>query len=205
MTSLREQLGGGRQGVPELRMILPPGWVLYDTSEQTERDLLEQARVRLRDAGRPETYALLSEHVKRALAAARKQGAFMMIMAGDEAPEWATVPVSILGTLVKGAPGISLDAMVADAVERRGARALHDSRQFLRWVDERKVELSGETAGAYTVVYLTPIPGSRRAQALQLTATLVHPVDTDPTADPAMASWLELLDAHVATLTWTGR
>ncbi len=186
-------------------MILPPGWVLYDTSEQTERDLLEQARVRLRDAGRPETYALLSEHVKRALAAARKQGAFMMIMAGDEAPEWATVPVSILGTLVKGAPGISLDAMVADAVERRGARALHDSRQFLRWVDERKVELSGETAGAYTVVYLTPIPGSRRAQALQLTATLVHPVDTDPTADPAMASWLELLDAHVATLTWTGR
>lgn len=186
-------------------MMLPPGWVLYDTSERTERALLEQAKVRLREAGRPDTYALLSEHVKRALVGARKQGAFMMIMAGEEAPAWATVPISILGSIVKGTPAISLDAMVADAVERRGARALHNSRQFLRWVDERSVELSGESAGAYTVVYLTPIPGSRRKQALQLTATLVHPTDTDPTSDTAMKSWLELLDAHVATLSWTGR
>jgi hypothetical protein len=54
-------------------------------------------------------------------------------------------------------------------------------------------------------VYLTPIPGSRRTEALQLTATLVHPTDTDPTSDIAMKSWLELLDAHVATLAWTGR
>ncbi|WP_194409234.1 hypothetical protein [Microbacterium cremeum] len=205
MTSLREQLGGGRHGMPELRMMLPPGWVLYDTSAETERALLDKARARLREAGRPETYALVSAHVERALAAARKQGAFMMIMAGDEAPEWATVPVSILGTLVKGTPAVSLDAMVADAVERRGARALHDSRQFLRWVDRRTVELSGETAGAYTVVYLTPIPGSRRTQALQLTATLVHPTETDPESDAAMRAWLELLDAHVATLAWTGR
>lgn len=186
-------------------MMLPPGWVLYDTSAQTERALLEKARARLRDAGRPETFALLSAHVERALTSARKQGAFMMIMAGDEAPEWATVPISVLGTLVKGTPAISLDAMVADAVERRGARALHDSRTFLRWVDRRTVELSGESAGAYTVVYLTPIPGSRRTQALQLTATLVHPTDTDPTSDAAMKSWLELLDAHIATLAWTGR
>jgi len=186
-------------------MMLPPGWVLYDTSAQTEQALLEKARVLLRDAGRPETYALVSTHVERALTAARKQGAFMMIMAGDEAPDWATVPISVLGTLVKGTPAISLDAMVADAVERRGARALHDSRMFLRWVDRRTVELSGETAGAYTVVYLTPIPGSRRTQALQLTATLVHPTDTDPTEDTAMRAWLELLDAHVATLAWTGR
>ncbi len=191
--------------MPELRMMLPPGWVLYDTSAETERALLDKARARLREAGRPETYALVSAHVERALAAARKQGAFMMIMAGDEAPEWATVPVSILGTLVKGTPAVSLDAMVADAVERRGARALHDSRQFLRWVDRRTVELSGETAGAYTVVYLTPIPGSRRTQALQLTATLVHPTETDPESDAAMRAWLELLDAHVATLAWTGR
>jgi hypothetical protein len=179
--------------------------VLYDTSEQTERALLDQARARLREAGRPETYALLSEHVKRALAAARAQEAFMMIMAGDEAPAWSTAPISILGTLVKGTPGVSLDAMVADAVERRGARALHNSRQFLRWVDQRSVEVSGETAGAYTVVYLTPIPGSRRTQALQLTATLVHPADVDPTSDEWMSSWLDVLDAHIATLAWTGR
>ncbi len=88
----------------------------------------------------------------------------MMIMAGDEAPPWSVVPVSILATVTQGTPEVSLDRMVADAIERRGARALDGSRHFLRWSDERTVELSGESLGAHTVVYLTPIPGTEEAQ-----------------------------------------
>lgn len=186
-------------------MALPDGWTMYDTSGDTERSLLEKARIRLREAHRPDVYAALEAHVSGALAAARKQGAFVMIMAGEDAPAWSTVPVSILGTVTEGAAGSTLDAMVADAVERRGARSLEGSRRFLRWVDRRVVELSGDSVGAYTVVYLTPVPGTRRAQALQFTATLVHPTETDPAEDPHMRTWLALLDAHMLTFGWTGR
>ncbi|GAA1983761.1 hypothetical protein [Microbacterium pumilum] len=203
MNSLREELGGGQPGVPDFRLMLPPGWTTYDTTERTEKELLAKARERLRQAHRPDAYAILAGHVERALAAARKQGAFMMIMAGDDAPSWSTVPVSILGTITQGTPEVSLDRMVADAIERRGARALDGSRHFLRWSDERTVELTGESLGAHTVVYLTPVPGTNRRKALQLTATLAHPVDVDPTTDPQMAAWLQLLDGCIATFAWT--
>ncbi len=186
-------------------MMPPAGWTMYDTSGATERELLDRAKARLRDVHRPEVYAALESHVTGALAAARRQGAFVMIMAAEDAPRWSTVPISVLGTVTEGAAGVSLDAMVADAVERRGARALEGSRQFLRWTDRRTVELSGESAGAYTVVYLTPIPGSRRTKALQFTATLVHPTDVDPTQDLQMKTWLELLDTQLLTFAWTGR
>jgi hypothetical protein len=205
VSSLRDQLAGGRPGIPEFRMTLPEGWTMYDTSGATERALLDRAKARLREAHRPDVYAALETHVTGALGAARRQGAFVMIMAGEDAPQWSTVPISVLGTITEGAPGVSLDAMVADAVERRGARALEGSRQFLRWTDRRTVELSGESAGAYTIVYLTPLPGSRRTKALLLTATLVHPTDVDPDEDPYMKNWLSLMDAHVLTFAWTGR
>lgn len=204
MISLREELGGGRRGVPPFRLMLPTGWTIFDTSEQTEQQLLAAARKKLREVHRPDAYAVLSEQVESSLGAARTQGAFMMIMAGDEAPPWSIVPISILGTVTRGTAELSLDRRVADAIERRGARALHGSGHFLRWVDQRTVTLSGESVGAHTVVYLTPIPGSNRREALQLTATLTHPVDVDPTSDPLMATWLELLDANIATFAWTG-
>lgn len=203
MTSLREELGGGRAGVPDFRLMLPPGWSMFDTSEETERALLATARERLASVHRPDVYATLHEYVERALQGARAQGAFMMIMAGEEAPPWSAVPISILGTVAQGTPAVSLDRMVADAVENRGARALDGSRHFIRWVDRRRIELSGEELGAYTIVYLTPLPGSRRRSALQLTATLAHPLDTDPDADPLMAAWIALLDAQIATFAWT--
>ena len=204
MNSLREELGGGGPAVPDFRFVLPPGWTTYDTTERTEKELLAKARERLRQTHRPDVYAILAGHVERALAAARKQGAFMMIMAGDEAPPWSTVPVSVLASVTQATSEVSLDRMVADAIERRGARALDGSRHFLRWADERTVSLTGETLGAHTVVYLTPVPATNRRKALQLTATLAHPVDVDPTTDPQMAAWLELLDGCIATFAWTG-
>lgn len=205
VNSLREELGGGRDGVPAFRLMLPPGWSILDTSAQTQRELLQRAATRLAGVHRPDAYALLAEHVERALDAARAQGAFMMIVAGEEAPPWSTAPISVLGTVTRGTPAVSLDRMVADAVERRGARPLDGSRHFLRWTDRRTVELSGESLAAYTVVYLTPIPGTQRKEALQLTATLAHPSDVDPEDDALMRAWLSLLDAHIATFGWIGR
>jgi hypothetical protein len=186
-------------------MALPQGWRMLETSTTTEAEMLDTARTRLREAHRPDVAAALEGHVTVALKAARDAGAFFMITPGEDAPSWSTVPISVLGSITEGAPGVALDSMVADAVERRGARPLEGSKQFLRWVDRRAVELSGEKVGAYTVVYLTPLPGSRRTKALQLTATFVHPTDTDPEEDEAMSRWMSLLDAHVLTFAWTGR
>lgn len=205
MTSLREQLAGGDGSIPEFRLMLPEGWSLRDVSAQTEQELLDKAKARLREAQRPDTYALLAAHTKQALATAREQGAFAMITPGEEAPRWAFVPISVLVSMREGTPAVTLDQMVADAVENRGARALHGSKHFLRWAEQHTVELSGDTAGTHVVVYLTPVPGSRHRRALQFTVTLAHPVDTDPLADADMSAWLDLLDSHMLTFSWTGR
>ncbi len=178
---------------------------MLETSGATEVELLAKAKSRLREAHRPDVYASLETQVTGALKAARDRGAFFMITPGEDAPQWSAVPITVLGSVTEGAPGVTLDSMVADAVERRGARPLEGSKQFLRWVDRRVVELSGEKAGAYTVVYLTPVPGSRRSKALQMTATLLHPKDSDPEQDVAMMRWLSLLDAQILTFAWTGR
>ncbi|GAA3764398.1 hypothetical protein GCM10022240_15870 [Microbacterium kribbense] len=205
MISIREELAGGRGGVPEFRLLLPDGWTMSDVSERTEQELLAAARARLRAAQRPDTYAMLAGHVTEAMRAARQQGAFAMITPGAHTPQWSLVPISILASVREGTPAVSLDQMVADAVENRGARALDGSRHFLRWAQAQTVELSGETAGAYVVVYLTPMPGTRHRKALQLTATLAHPIDVDPTTQPEMRTWLDLLDAHLLTFAWTGK
>ncbi|MDE0547480.1 hypothetical protein [Microbacterium sp. C7(2022)] len=202
MTSLREQLGGGRE-TPEFRMLLPAGWTLNDTSVETEQRLLREARSRLREAHLPDAYASLSENVRAALERARTQGAFVLIMPGDVAPDWATVPVSVLGSITTGRPDASLDELVADAVERRGAVALDGSRLFLRWAERRTAEVSGEKVGVYTVVYLTPVPGSKRTKALQFTAVLAHDPAVDPETDVQIQAWLAMLDASIVTFGWT--
>lgn len=186
-------------------MLLPTGWTLNDTSVETEQRMLGEARSRLRESHLPDAYASLSENVRAALSRAREHGAFVLIMPGEDAPAWATVPVSVLGSITTGRPDVSLDQLVADAVERRGAVALDGSRLFLRWAERRTANVSGETVAIYTVVYLTPVPGSKRTKALQFTAVLAHDPAVDPETDLQIQAWLAMLDASIVTFGWTDK
>lgn len=202
MSSLRAELLGGKAEVPEFRLALPPGWTAHDTSEETERTLLRKARTRLLAAKQPAALPQLEESVRRSMEDARRQGAFVMIVPGEGAPDWAYVPVSVLGSLVSSTPEFPLDRVVADAIERRGAKALDQSKHFLRWEDRRSVRRDGDGVSVFTVLYMTPVPETGRSKALRFTATFPHASDVDPTQDPAIGSWVAMFDACFSTFTW---
>jgi hypothetical protein len=202
MSSLRDQLLGGQPGIPPFRLTLPAGWKAHSSSEESEQALLSEAKARLLQAHQPAALAALQVQVHESFVAARKQGAFLTIMPGADAPDALMAPVSVIASLMSSTAEAPLDSQISRAIEERGARPLDGSRAFLRWVDRRTVQLGGDAVGADTIVYITPIPGTRRTRALRFTATLAYPLEIDPVNDPKVQAWTMLLDSHMSTFAW---
>lgn len=183
-------------------MIGPQGWELHEMAPDVEQRLVARARERLMAAHQPVLFARLGPLVAEAFASARAQGAVFMIMPGAETPPGLLAPVTILGSLQRSAPSAPLDARVAEAIENHGARALGGSRHFLRWEHRKRARIDGDEAETRTLVYLTPLPGTGRSSALQLTATIVQPIETDDETNARIADWIAMIDASVATFAW---
>lgn len=205
MNSLRSEVLGvaAPAGIPEFRMMLPPGWKAHDTSEATESSLIAQARERLRPAHRVDLQGILESHVASAMRAARDQGALMLAMPGPDTASALFAPASMITTLREATPDVSLDDLVVDVIQRRGGVPLDDDKRILRWVERRKTRIGSEDIGAYIVFYLTPVPGTKRQTALQFALTIAHPTDIDPDTDEQMTEWVALVDAHVTTFRWS--
>lgn len=205
MNSLRRELIGDSApaDLPGFTMMLPSGWTAHDTSEKTQRSLLALARQRTMAAHRPDLQGMLEATTTAAMNAARERGALLMVMPGPETEGVLFAPASMLVRIREAIPEHSLDDLVVDVLQNRGGVPLDANKRFVRWVEQREVPLGGETVGAYTVVYLTPIPGTERRKALQLVLTIAHPDDIDTSSDELLAGWVALVDAHVATFRWT--
>lgn len=190
--------------VPQYRMLLPLGWQSYDVTADTERELLGAARTRLAQAGRPELASGLAVQVGDALRSLRAQDAFAFALAGETAPSWALGAASLVGLRRKATPQIPLDAVVEDAVRNRGGIAIGEGHRMVRWTERRPVTLEGVAAVSFLINYLIPIPGTRRTQAVQWTATVAHAADMAED-DPVLLAWVALFDHHIATFTWSTR
>lgn len=204
MNSLRSELLGVAEpaGIPEFRMMLPPGWRAHDTSEETESSLLAQARERLRRLHRVDLQGILESHVASAMRIARDQGALMLVMPGPETSNGLFAPASMISTVREATTDLSLDDLVVDVIQRRGGVSLDENKRMLRWIERRKTRVGSEEIGAYIVFYLTPVPGTMRRKALQFALTIAHPTDIDPDTDEQLAGWVSLIDAHIATFRW---
>lgn len=202
MSSLREQLLGGVPGIPPFRLALPAGWKAHSTSVESEQELVRTAKARMLQAHQPAAFGVLQTQVHESFEGARKQGAFLTILPGPDTAEALFAPVSVTATLMTSTADAPLDSQVSLAIEEHGARPLDGSSTFLRWVDRRTIRLTGEAVGADTIIYVTPIPGTRRTRALRFTATLAYPLDVDPDEDPKVRAWTLLLDSHMATFAW---
>lgn len=202
MMSLRDEMLGRVSSIPAFRMMGPPGWELHEMVPEVEQRLVAQARERLMAAHQPVLFARLGPLVAEAFASARAQGAIFMIMPGADTPAGLLAPVTVLGSLQRSAPSAPLDARVADAIENHGARALGNSRHFLRWEHRKRARIDGDEVDTRTLVYLTPIPGTGRSSALQLTATIVQPLERDDDTEARIADWIAMIDASVATFAW---
>ncbi|WP_072315039.1 hypothetical protein [Agrococcus sp. Marseille-P2731] len=196
---LREELGAPAD--PEFELELPEGWVRHDATAETEQRMLQAARRRLMEAHRPDLYAQLRAQVEESFAAMRRMEAIAHFGPEPGAPDWAFLPASLIATVRTPQPGVTLQQEMAQRI-REGATALHGDRRFIR--DERELDITVGTDAAKqrTVVYVTPMPGSRQARALQLTLVITRGAEF-PGDDPALVTMLRLFDACVATLRWS--
>ncbi len=197
-SSLRHQLGAPAD--PDFDLQLPEGWVRHDASAATEQAMLEAARRRLMDAHRPDLYAQLRAQVQESFASMRTMGAIAHFGPAPGAPDWAFLPASLIATIRTPAPGVSLQEEMAQRI-REGATDLHGDRRFVRFEREHDRTIGTERAKQVTVAYVTPVPGSRQARALQLTAVVTRGAEF-PADDPALVAMLRLFDGCVASLRW---
>lgn len=205
MSDLRAELKGRiAPAVPQYRMLLPLGWQSYDLSADTERELVGAARARLAQGGRPDLAAGLSAQVGDALRSLRAQDAFAFALAGEGAPSWILGAASLVGLRRAATPDLPLDAIVEDAVRNRGGVAVGEGHRIVRWTERRPVTMDGVSAVSFLINYLIPIPGTRRTQAVQWTATVAHAADL-PEDAAELVAWVALFDHHVATFTWSTR
>lgn len=205
MSDLRSELRGRvAPALPGYRMLLPLGWQAYDLSDQTERELVGAARSRLSGAGRADLAAGLTGQVGDAFRSLRGQDAFAIAFAGESAPSWALGAASLVGLRRSATPEFPLDAIVEDAVRNRGGVAVGEGHRIVRWADRRPVSIDGVSAVSLLINYLIPIPGTRRTQAVQWTATVAHAPDLAED-EPVLLAWVALFDHHIASFTWSTR
>lgn len=201
-TSLRAaMLGGDTVGVPPCRMILPDGWIAVTPDEASKADLIDKARRRLAEAHRPDLYGQLRPLVDQAFTQLDRLDAFVVLMAGPDAPEWAFLPASVIGTIVESTAERPLSATVTHAIADYGAIPLGPNRQIVRWIRPGTVTIQTERMATTTLVYMIPVPGTQRTRAIQFTVPIAHPVDV-PSDDDAIQRWVALFDAHIATFMW---
>jgi hypothetical protein len=205
VSDLRAELTGSIGAtVPRYRMLLPPGWRSYDLSTDTERELVAAARARLSEAGRPDLAAALATQVKDTVAKLREQDAFAYALPAEGSPTWVLGSASLVGLRRRSTPRWTLDDIVEDAVRNRGGVAIGEGHRIVRWTERHPTRVDGVDAVSFLIQFLLPIPGTKRTQAVQWTATVAHSADL-PQDDPVLEAWVALFDHHIASFTWSVR
>lgn len=202
MTDLRtELLGRKTPTLPGYRMLLPPGWLVFDLGQGDEKRVLAQAAQRLASGGRPDLVAQLRRHVGDALADLRRQNGFAYAIPGEGSPTWMLGGGSLIGVKRTSQPDRTLDDMVKSVVLEHGAAPLGEDARILAWAEHRSVTLDDVGIRSMVLNYLIPVPGSRRTQAVHWVVNAAYPEDMPPDA-PGLQAWQALFDAHVATFSW---
>lgn len=197
--SLRAELGAAPD--PDFTLVLPPGWERRAVTAEERTGMQSAMRARLMEVHRPDLYARMRGLLDDAFAQMEQVSVVAMFLPGEARSGALAVPASLTASVLKAEPGSTLDALVAGSIRNEGAVALGGDKRILRAEREAPQAIDGETATVTTVVYLTPIPGSGRRRALQLTLVIMRPEDV-PADDPPLVAMRALFDACVSTLSW---
>lgn len=198
--SLREQLGGAPD--PEFELTLPTGWVRREPSDAQRDEIVSTARTRLMQAHRPDLLARLQPLIDDAFQKMADESVIAFFTPGSGDDTALAIPGSLVAS-VRRSPGAdaNLDPMIRSLVRDAGATPLLGDKRFLRLEREKTVTMDDGQLRQTTVVYLTPVPGSDHRRALQLTATVLRPVDV-PADDEPFVLMKALFDLCASTLTW---
>ncbi len=199
MTSVRSLLTG-QSDFPPFRMLLAPGFEQHLVTQQTAAALAQRAGDTFRQASRPDLDAQLSSSLRRSFSAMQKAGSKIVYLPMSPGEE-VTLPMSMVGSIVQGANGGSLDPQVSQLFRERGAEFLDVMKTTVRWESEERG--SGEFAGAisHQINYVIPVPNSGRRRAAMFTTTVLSGVQ-DPIDDELLRECVALSDAMIATFAW---
>lgn len=199
-SSLREQLGGAKD--PDFALKLLPGWERHSPDDADRATLDAALKQRFMSINRPEFHAAMRVHLEQAYKLMKQQRVKAYFAATAETDSLAIIPGAILATTIHSDGGATLDTHVAQIIRDHEAKPLFGDRRFIRYERESTKTAEGdEPVVATSIVYMTPIPGSKRRRGLQLTATLARPLDMAAT-DEKFVAWKLALDVCVSTLRW---
>ncbi len=198
--SLKDDLLKSDRMVPEYRLMLPAGWKEYRPDSMNEQELLRDAKIRLRDAHRPDLAAELVGMTKRAFSQMRRTNslAFYMGLPQDEA---AVLPLSITVSKRVAANGLTLDSEVADLIRNHGAQPLNDDQVVIRWETSQTHTVGRDKIATETISYLTPIPGTERREALLFVGVVPHPLELGR-HDSVIEAYIYTCDVIMSTFSW---
>lgn len=196
--NLRDELGA-RKSV-DFSIELPRGWSRFDIDGGRDI-LLARMKKRFMEGHRPDLFADAKVTFEKAFEGMRANGVFAFFAPAVDDPGSTIIPASINASIRTGVPAQSLDKLVHDAIKRFGAKPLFGDPRTIRFERERVVDLGGESVVNHSLVYLTPVPGTQRREALQLVAGFARTPDIEVDSPPIVATRV-LLDSCVATLSW---
>lgn len=199
-TSLREQLGGGKD--PDFALKLLPGWERHSPDDADKTAIDAALKQRFMSINRPEFHAAMRVQLDQAYKLMKQQGVKAYFAATAETDSRAMIPGAILATTFHADGGGTLDTYIAQVIRDHGAKPLFSDKRFIRYERESTKTAEGDEPVVTTsIVYMTPIPGSKRRRGLQLTATIARPIDMAAT-DEKFVGWKLALDVCVSTLRW---
>jgi len=198
--SLKDDLLRVDSPTPEFRLLLPPGWKQYLPDELTEQELLREAKVRLRDAHRPDLAAELIGMTRRAFEQMRRSESLAFYM-GLPPDENNVLPLSITVSKRIGPNGGTLDGQVADLIRTKGALPLNDDQVMIRWETQQTHTVGRDKITTQTISYLTPIPGTARREALLFVGVVPHPIQLSR-HDEVIESYIYACDVIMSTFAW---
>lgn len=198
-TDLRAALGAPPE--PDFELELPPGWARHRPDRAEQEAMTASVRARAMQAHRPDLLAQAQAMLRESFESMRRGDVRAFFTPTEPGDDTLWMPASILASVRRAQPDVTLDDVVRHAIREYGATALDDDRRIVRFERDRLESMGDESMRVLTVVYLTPMPGTHRRAALQLTATLARPLDVEAD-DPLVDGMRVLFDACASTLRW---
>lgn len=197
--SLREELGGSSEPSFEIKML--PGWQRRIPDDEDFRALEAAAKKKFMSAHRPEVYAGVKSMLEKSHDIMRQEKVVAYYVPNEDAEDTLWIPGSVSATIRQPPPGRTLGEMVRELISKHGGTPLFGDRRFVRVENEERVRVQGGTVAQTSLLYLTPIPGSKRRRALQFTASFALPVEVDA-EDEKVVAMKTAFDVCISTLRW---
>ncbi|WP_141782424.1 protein TPRXL [Nocardioides albertanoniae] len=198
-TSLREMLGASKD--PEFEIKLLPGWERRTPDDDDRERLNSDLKARLSDLRRPDLYGTVSKMVDESYDSLNQQSAIAYYAPMNVDDDATLIPGSLVASIRRSPADGTLDDLIASLIRDHGARPLFGDKRFVRFERESTVKMEESTVYQNTIIYLTPIPGSKHRRALQFTASFIRPLESS-SEDKLVRSWKFAFDACVSTLRW---